>query len=399
MLNSLARANFITDFVEEQLKKKLAQQLLRFFKVPPPPESLQFIHRPRIEKKIVDFVSLPFPTGFMVVVGPRGSGKSTAVQNVLRGNRSKVVYVTLTSDMPRIGDRIKAELPISREVNDLAAYFRPFANTKGAAKPVLVVEVDSQVSGDYVKVQSQELKRLTADLRLVHGILILSDANAALKLNPDPARQTFLWVDEFERNEMDAYFDDARSLQTEECYPLRERIFMEVGARPQDLSAVVLRAREAARMAVQGLPANSNEKATKASQAECEIFEHFIDEAKEDAFTEINNILTSFSPGLSDFRQDFRRLVLALLEQPSGSGIAVVDVNFAVVAASPQFKDEGFRAVTFNRERKVYQFYSKAHKHAARKWFQAAAEAAKVAEEKRARDWFGTIRWYFINEL
>ena len=197
---------------------------------------------------------------------------------------------------------------------------------------------------------------------------------------------------------MHSFFDNSGvlSVNDKDSSDLRERIFNEVGSRPQDLDTAVVLARKAVEKTVHGLPPTSMET----TRAERDYFERFLAKKKSSAHDEVNNILTKFSPNLGDFRENFRLLTRELLLKPTG--VSQAEADFAIFQASSQLKIKGCHAIAFNPETSLYQFYSKAHEHAAREWFTKADEAererlkkADEAERERLKkQWFGIRRFF-----
>jgi len=375
---SLWTFNVMTRGAEEEIKRRWNDPNLRAYwlleqcKVPEIPEDVSdvYVERHGLEDRIDAYVRQELTTEYLVVVGPRGGGKSTAVKKVLRG-RGKVVYVKLDSEVSTIQERLRKNLGLpSHEQVELSHAFQGFKGLHGVEKPVLVVELDSNVSPDSIGQQSSELKTLCTDDKLAHGILVLSDANAAFKLKEDPDRQQFLWVDDLDGNEMNTLLDkfDVLSTDAAASTELRRRLRDEVGANAQGLFKTAAKAKSAAAAAVKALPADATEaeRVTAASASQRRVFETFIEVKQRKAYNEVNNLLTQ-----AESKDKFRRLFLALLNKPSGVGEE--DVDFAPSRASEEFKTKGFRAVTFSSEAKLFQFYSKAHQYAAGLWFEREA--------------------------
>jgi len=333
------------------------------------------VERKELEDLIAAHARKAVSEEYLVVAGPRGSGKTTLVKKMLLG-REKVVYVSLKSEVQTIQAVLRGKLGIpSGEPLDLEHCFEAFEGLTGEAKPVLVVELDSNVSADAVRQQSQEMKILCSDQNLAHGILVLSDANAVFKLNPDPKRQRILWVGDLDENEANALLDNFGVLQRgdPDLARLRDRLFREVGANPQNLVLKGSEAKTAKEEAVAAISSSSDptgaERAKAAKAAERAFYERYIHEEQQDALKEVDNLLTQ-----AESKGDFRRLLLALLKNPAG--VKSHEVHFSSLEASEEIKPKGFHAVTYNSEAKSFQFYSKAHEHAARAWFEHEASAS-----------------------
>jgi len=110
-----------------------------------------------------------------------------------------------------------------------------------------------------------------------------------------------------------------------------------------------------------------------ASAAEQSIFERLIADEQRDAYQEVNNFLT-LTPEvdereLVDHRDDSIRLLTMLLKDRGGAFRPHIAPSSAVTQIKLQ---EEYGAVTSDSE---VQFYSKAHEHAARRWFESQVEA------------------------
>ena len=327
-----------------------------------------YVERDGLEERIRGHVQKDDVTSYLVVVGPRGGGKSTAIKKVL-ARRRKVVYVELNQETPTIHAALRQRtLWLSLLFNykyALAAY----QLYPGDEKPVFVVEIATTASEDTIRTQAQELKELCTAVKAAHGILVLSDANAAGKLNQDPGRQKFLWVDVFSEDELQRLFDNLGVLVTDgdaEAAALRREIIDDIGPTPQDIVNTAGDATEAKREAEEAT------RSSGATEAECmaagraaerKVFEQWCEQKQKMAGNEIDHLLTQ-----SRHKVGFRRLVPVLVENyPVG-----VDTGgyLSAKAASTDIKE--YHAISYNVEAKVYQFYSAAHYHAAYRWLKAA---------------------------
>jgi len=356
----------------------LAYLLLQRCKIDDIPEDVEeiYVERKGLEQRIDDHVRQTTPWKYLVIVGPRGGGKTTAVKKTLKG-RGKVVYVKLTSEVRTIQARLRGRLGIPADKPfELEDAFKAFKSLHGGDKPVLVVEIDSNVSSEAVRMQSQEMKVLCVDAKLAHGILILSDANATFKLNTDEDRQKLLWIDDLDKDEMDAFLDKFGILPRADpdSAALRLRLWNEVGTNVQALAAMAGEAKTAAAEAVAALGELAADGARAAARraAERGVVERHIEQKQRGAYTDVKNLLTDVpidkdtNQKLPDQRWSLLLLTLALCIfpgdiDPEYLGISPINVSTAV-------KPDGFRAITHDSEAKLSQFYSKAHRDAARRW-------------------------------
>jgi hypothetical protein len=325
----------------------------------------------------------------MVLVGPRGGGKTTAIKRFLTG-RSKVVYLQLSPEFPTITAALKHKLGIV-QASEMTSeeILGPLSELRGDEKPVLVVEVDSEAEKDAVAAQSQMLKVLAVDLQLIHAIIVLSDANAAFKLKQDENRQTFVWVGDFTAGEMDTFLDKRGVLPTDEeavdgpNSKLRRRILDEIGANPQMLKKMACAATDAVAALQNVDEALSSSEARRA--AEHGAIEAFIKESNVLAEAEVNNLLTQ-----STYKDTPMRLMRLLLGDFPG-GVSQRKGDFSADDLGEAVKRKYHRALCFNSETNLCQFFSPAHERTARDWFEEEDEKERKRLKRR---WLGMGRFF-----
>ena len=211
--------------------------------------------------------SLVDGVGYTVAIGPRGGGKSTAVQMAVK-ERNGALSVTITSesDMYEVitgaihraevkafgtdslragGFKITTEadlVEVMREATKLRTPYEPLWI------PTLVVEVDQHASDAVVTKVAKMLKLLCMDHSAAHVVLVLSDAIAGFALPNDHARQTIVWVEDFSEAEAHAYLDHCHFLMAdpknqkdvEAKRAQRQGLFATVGTRAAFLKKAVL---------------------------------------------------------------------------------------------------------------------------------------------------------------
>jgi DNA polymerase III delta prime subunit len=193
-------------------------------------ESQVYVQRDEVEKTLKSFVERINPYGYMVVVGPRGAGKSTLVSHVLKEMGKGVLVVQVknqSATVPELKDCVlkaaldqyaphkESEHATTTPVKDrdLAERLKTAANAgrkeddKEVWLPTLAFEITSSGDGTLIKNVCTILKEVAADLPLCHGLLVLSSSFAVAELTADRARQHFLRVGAFSHDEASAYLD------------------------------------------------------------------------------------------------------------------------------------------------------------------------------------------------
>jgi len=227
-----------------------------------------YVHRHSFVEEIDAFLrrNVREQPGYMVIIGPRGCGKSTLVLDALKGHKGVIVkrfgsesdtkqmFETLLSSFLTESFRVKEESEVQELFLDVQRKHFP---ENPAWRPTIVAEVDRGITDDVIVEVSKAMKRLGADLGAAHVILVLSDANAAFALPDDPSRQEILWVEDLEENEAHTLLDRfkffVRDLHKNGSVvvgnanaDLRSRIFNSIGTRAADLVATVTKSTKAA---------------------------------------------------------------------------------------------------------------------------------------------------------
>jgi hypothetical protein len=196
-----------------------------------------YVQRDELEETLKSFVKLNNPYGYMVVVGPRGAGKSTLVSHVLWELGRGVLMVpirTPSATVPELEELVltaalKPYAPSQSwyatstplKDGDLAERLQAAAKAgreEGRGEgwlPTLVFEITSSGDGTLIKNACTVLKALAADQPLCHGLLVLSSSFVVAELTDDPGRQHFLRVGAFSRDEASVYLD----AQFKACVP------------------------------------------------------------------------------------------------------------------------------------------------------------------------------------
>jgi hypothetical protein len=210
-----------------------------------PLEKVVWVTRETVEQHFHAYLRNP-SAKVLVVAGPKGTGKSTAALHAVRDARG-IAYVSLSGEdklskqvlvavgMPFVERHAEISRPALARMCEAAARLGRWWFGDEAWLPTLLVEIDQTVQPGYIKDAMATLKYLAHDARACQAILVLSDGNAALGLDPDPDRRTLVWMGDFSVSEANARMDAAGVLVGED--ELREAV-LGVTTRPAALSSL-----------------------------------------------------------------------------------------------------------------------------------------------------------------
>ena len=339
-----------------------------------PPAEL--IERPTIVESVSHDLNSKFGgVGYTVVIGPRGGGKSTAVQAAAK-NRGGTLSVTVTSDgsvYEVIAEAIRAAefeafgteslradgFTITTDAQ-LALVMRKAAELRTPHDPswipTLIIEVDQHATDGTVTNVGKMLKRLCVDHRAARVVLVLSDAIAGFALPNDPARQNIVWVEDLSEVEAHAYLDKRHFLladpknqkDVEAKRARREELFATVGTRAAFLAKAV-------------------------DDGEGELAAYILD-VQQKSMQELKSLLrvTTIQTPDGAHKSDFQQLVRDMLKRddglPRSATRGYLPANPAFVTGVFQVK--GQQAVMYHTPTSTYQFYLPAHRQAAALWNQ-----------------------------
>ena len=170
-----------------------------------------YISRPSLESKIHKIYNSSKETdAYTVLVGVKGSGKSSAVAHVL-SNKPGLLYIAV-SESDTSSSLLQKLLSISGErcdenmnildVNILYPVLNQAAKDMGGRRVTVVLEVERGTDSSSVLYMAKSVAKKLAVASNV--IIILSEANAGLMFGDD-LRQEFIWVDGMTEDEATMY--------------------------------------------------------------------------------------------------------------------------------------------------------------------------------------------------
>ena len=178
----------------------------------PFPVVKNYISRPPLESKIQNIYNSSKETdAYTVLVGVKGSGKSSTVAHVL-SNKPGVLYMTLMIESDTSSSLLQKLLAISGErcdeninildINILYPVLNQAAKDMGGRRVTVVLEIERGADSNSVLYMAKSAAKKLAVASNV--IIILSEANAGLMFGDD-LRQKFIWVDGMTEDEATSY--------------------------------------------------------------------------------------------------------------------------------------------------------------------------------------------------
>ena len=201
-------------------------------RMPPPGADnvKEYVSRRELEASLEAYVKQPYSTAgaYLVVYGPRGSGKSTLVAHVLSNCGAGIVVVkTRDAQTSDLGTLVVDAALKQYRVAQPGTYVPPEAR-KGELyerlaqatrahraahpdephwRPTVVFDINKSGDSKLIASVCAHAKELANDEGLCHVVIVLSSSFAVASMPSDAARQKFLHVDSFSREEASQVLD------------------------------------------------------------------------------------------------------------------------------------------------------------------------------------------------
>ncbi len=308
---------------------------------------------------------------YVVVVGPKGCGKSTLVQHVMASNPIGVIPVSMSNEFKDLYGAISVTLNSDEKTWNIKTLANLFNSTKTRARsstgfssdwvPTVVVELDRGTTDESVRNIARDIKLLCSDSGLCRGVLVLSDALAAFAVPKDP-RVKFFWVDDFAEDLAHRYYDSLNFLvgpsEVEDTcfrsslaacpelstnYSLRSKIFSTIGTRVSDLRFLVENTRE-----------------------NISLIETYLEEKIDDCETTLKSL---FGHEGKPSGANFEEVARSILKSPTKS-VKMVSLDYKNGLVSPPNAAtvlKNFHGLLYHIPSKSYRFYSRCHETAAKR--------------------------------
>lgn len=324
-----------------------------------------YVSRPGLTELIGGYIGTA-GLHYLVVVGPRGCGKSVGVVAAAH-NHTGVIRVTFSeikgSVNSQILQKVCPEYPLHGATLDedlLGGIFRGASAKYGQQHPdaapwvpTVIAEVDSVTTDSNVATVAKAMKRLGSDTESCRSIIVLSDALAAFALPGDDARIELLWVEDFSQDEAHTYLDATGMLPlgvnrsangTDLNRAWRESVFDRVGTRPAWLKSLVTKVRD---------PATQ--------------LEPFVENVLHDARDILGRLIKDDPNKKTPTGSDMKRLVVSMLN--STTKMVQTETLDGILGqpneVAPLMKK--YHALMYHHPSKTYRFYTPAFLHAARR--------------------------------
>jgi hypothetical protein len=222
---------------EEEDLRAFSHHLPRTTVEPPLAEGV-YVTRASSERDAKAYIEGP-PAAMLLLVGPKGAGKTTLVLHVLAGREGTLAIkftdrctqrtctapsLRLCPGRPALHDRASDEqVLVGLLKRATAEYRKEMGDDKW--QPTIYVEVSRRVEVGNIKSVLAILKDLACGQKLCKVVVAMSDAKTAFVFNNDMGRNDVMWFGDLTRAEAEEYLDRRKAL-VGELAPLRDEVIV-----------------------------------------------------------------------------------------------------------------------------------------------------------------------------
>ena len=148
-------------------------------------EEKEYIPIPTLESKILNYVHASDPSRTVMVCGPRGSGKSTAVYHALMKEKGVVHLNLTTGTLDEFESQILETVDFKRyDLKKVNVIHKALLDIRrrGKKPPTFIVEVNNQCTSKCIFDLLVRMKEWTSDVHLANFVVVLSLSQAALTI-------------------------------------------------------------------------------------------------------------------------------------------------------------------------------------------------------------------------
>jgi hypothetical protein len=195
--------------------------------------SKNYVERPGLVSLIKRVLNAAPIGGYWVVYGPKGVGKSEAVDHTAINQRGVVKLLVTSANSKDDIIRDLTEKLLGTASADFDVEMLISAIEKSKVVPTIIFDVERGGSPDQATIALNEVRGLAKQLAMYcRCIIVLSEANAALEFGRDKDREKFIYVDEMTVPEAKELVTKLKVNLTEEEM---QYVFSNIGTRPASL--------------------------------------------------------------------------------------------------------------------------------------------------------------------
>jgi hypothetical protein len=334
------------------------------------PQSLQmsalpYVARAQVDAELRALVNLPGEF-IIIVVGPRGAGKTTAVTHALEQTdgaimlkvtgehtRDSSIYAALEKKVLAAPSSSTDTLAEEQIIHYLKAATSGYIKKHPDAtdwKPTIIFELETKAQPATVGLAVQTMKNLVCDRAVCHGFVVLGDAHAVYAIGSDTDRHEYLWLDGFTSAEADVYLDELGVLTAADERALRTEFYAKASTRAISLSKL----------------ARKLEKSDKPAR---DVVLTFIDEQQKAGVARVENLITVALKAAKEDKGErglhFIRLMKAMVKNGGSLPVRHAEYMGSEVGIADVLKLPEHHAISINTQTDMFTFYTPADRAAA----------------------------------